>query len=194
MKIAKAVLLVATVVFAVALLGSTAATAETTALCQEDESACKFPLSHTHYTTEGLEINNSFVTYKCNGLYLANVNALGAPQLLEGTFVYSNCDHGCERIEENGPVLLDLLKTGHETAELIGLEGAVIHSICSGLNCVYSFENLVGTAKGPLLAGASNGEFFFESATLTHVSGTLCPPVSKLTARYILLSKAYISS
>src|SRR5262245_27312030 len=107
-----------------ALLGPTAAMAENTALCQADQSTCSSPWTHTHYAAEDLEIINTYVSYECDGLYLANVNQLGAPQLLEGEFAYSNCDQGCSREEENGPVELELLKTGHESAELVGLEGA----------------------------------------------------------------------
>jgi len=193
-KIVKAVLPVVIVVLAFALLGPTAAMAETTALCTVDQVPCNSLVTHTHYKSESLQLLTTLGDYKCDGLYLANVLLLGSPQLLEGEFSYSNCDKGCTREEINGPVLLNLLKTGHETAVIEGTEVAEVKVKCSFLNCVYSFSELTGTAKGPLLAKSSNGEFVFNEALLVHVSGSLCPSTSRLDATYTLLSPAYISS
>jgi hypothetical protein len=192
-------LLVAVVVFAMALLGPAGAMAETTALCKADESPCKSTslVTHVHYTSNDLEVLTSFGNYKCDALYLASVALLGSPQVLQGEFTYSNCDKGCTREEVNPQVVLDLLKTGHESAELIGTPGAGVKSECKGgfeLGCVYSFEELIGTVTGPLLATSEKGEITYEEQPLVHVSGLLCPAEAYLDARFVLLSPTYISS
>jgi hypothetical protein len=188
--------LVVVALFAMALLGSSPAMAETTALCEADESPCGSPMSHIHYVAENLEILTSAMNYKCDALFLASVSKLGAPQVLEGQFTYTNCNQSCSRDEVNGPTVLDLLKTGHESAELTEDEENVsgIHSLCSLINCVYSFEGLVGAAKGPLLSANSNGEISWNKQTLLHTSGTLCPKEAYLDATFAPLSKTYISS
>jgi len=180
-----------------ALLGASSAMGETTALCKVDAlGSCSQAVTHTHYDAENIEILTGAIDYKCDALYLANVYSLGSPQVLEGEFTYTNCNHECTRTEENGPVVLHLLKTGHETAELTGTAGAGVLSECPEvINCVYSFQNLVATVKGPLLSKATNGEFVYESQPLTSAFGFLCPSTPKLDARFILTSaKAYISS
>jgi hypothetical protein len=190
-------LLAAIAVLAMALTGPSTAMALSTALCKADTEKCTTPVSHVHYEAEDLEVLNTTESYKCDALYLANVYALGSPQVLEGAFTYSNCDKGCSRVEENGPVILHLLRTEHETAELSGTSGAGVRSECGGgslINCVYSFENLIATVKGPLLSTSGSLEIIYSNAILTHVSGVLCPELAKLDATFTLTSpEVYIT-
>jgi hypothetical protein len=186
-------LLAAIAVVTMALLGSSTAMGETTALCKADESPCGSPVSHVHYTSKDMRITIPEMNYQCDVLLLADVSELGTPQLLEGKFTYTNCNQSCSREEVNGPASLSLLKTGHESGEFSG-EGE-IHSFCVGfLDCTYSFENLIGKAKGPLLSSQANGEISYEEVLLTKVSGFLCAKEAHLSATFVPLSATYISS
>jgi hypothetical protein len=189
-------MLAAAIVCAMALLGPSTAMGESTALCEADQSPCGSPVSHIHYVATNLEILTSTMDYNCDALFLASVSELGAPQVLEGQFTYANCNHSCSREEVNGPTVLDLLKTGHESAEVTEDKenGSGIHSMCSLINCVYSFEGLVGSTKGPLLSINSNGEISWNGQTLVHTSGTICPTEAHLDATFVPLSATYISS
>ena len=140
-----------------------------------------------------MEIAIPEMTYQCDVLFLGDVSEPGAPQLVEGKFTYTNCNQKCTREEVNGPANLNFLKTGHETAEFGG-EGE-IHSHCDGfLDCTYSFKNLIGLAKGPLLSLETNGEIRYEKQLLTKVSGTFCAKEAKLSATFTPLEPIYISS
>ena len=181
-------------ILAMALLGPSLAMGENTALCKADEeSKCSSPISHIHYVANDLEILTSTMNYKCDVLLLATVGELGAPQVLEGEFTYTNCNNGCSREIVNGPAILYFLKTGHEKAEVVG-EESEIRSLCSGINCVYSLEGLIGDVKGPLLSTANNGEYVYWGQELTKVSGLFCPTIAKLDAKFEPLSSTYISS
>jgi len=180
-------------VFAMALLGPSIAMGESTSLCEVDESPCGSPISHVHYISKDMRITVPEMNYQCDVLFLGDVSALGSPQTIEGTFTYTNCNQKCSRKEENGPAVLDLLRTGTEAGELTG--EAEIHSFCLGfIDCVYSFENLVGKANGPLISNQENGEFRYNEVPLTHVSGFLCPKEAYLDATFVPLSATYISS
>src|SRR5436190_10340054 len=82
---------------------------------------------------------------------------LGAPLVIHGKFTYSNCNNNCVVTEESADALINVLKTGHETASVSG-EGEVRVHCGFFINCVYNGEELEATAKGPLLANETNGE------------------------------------
>jgi hypothetical protein len=187
--------LAALALFAMALLGPSLAMGEDTALCGSDEeSECSSPMTHIHSEAKDLEVLTSAINYHCKALFLAEVTELGAPQSLVGNFTFTNCSGGCSRTEENGPTTLYLLKNGVESAEVTG-EGSEIHVDCGlAMNCSYSFENLTGFAKGPLLSKANNGEISWLEQEITHTSGLFCPSLAKLDAELVPLSPAYISS
>jgi hypothetical protein len=181
------------VVLALSLLGPSAAMGESTALCKVDEDPCNSPVSHVHYFADDIIVLTN-MDYECDALLLASVGGLGSPQILEGEFTYTSCDHSCTREEENGPAVLKFLKTGHESAE--GTGESLVHVECSGfIDCNYTLENVTGTIKGPLLSSYLNGEIRFEHVLLTHESGGfLCPEAAYLDAAFVPLSKTYISS
>lgn len=180
-------------IFAMALVGPSAAIGESTSLCKEDESPCTSPVSHVHYVAENIFILGPY-TYHCDALLLASVGELGSPQVLEGNLTYFNCSGSCSRTEISEGGTLSFLRTGTELAEVTG-EGFEILSNCgSGFHCVYTFENLTGHALGPLLSIASNGEITYVEQPLSHVSGFFCPKETKLDAKFVPLSPIYISS
>jgi len=188
-------LFAAIVTIAMALFGVSAAMGENTELCETDTETCSAQVYHLHYVASEMEILTGAIDYKCDALYLATTGELGAPQAIEGEFTYSNCNHSCSRSEVEGPVILLLLKTAHEKATLTGTPGAGVRSECpETLECIYSFEDLVGTVKGPLLAKSGNGELIYDHQPLTSTDGLLCPTTPKLDARFVLLNPAYVSS
>src|SRR6185436_3049287 len=153
---------------AMAFVGVSSAMAESTALCKEDQAASECPsekrVTHIHEVSVGkAKLLTTLITVECNVTFLGetkNANketkSLGEPLRIEGKFTYTNCG-GCEATEENGPSVINVLREGHETASVTG-EG-LVHVECAGtLNCNYTGVGLKGTAKGPLLSTAANGE------------------------------------
>jgi hypothetical protein len=158
-------------------VGAGSATAESTALCDIDpgtgsEEVC--PSGHlvTHVHEATLSGNkavllNGYVDIECDVLFLGDtVASLGAPLLITGTFTYTNCQNFCTITEENGPATIEVLKLGHETAEV--LVDSLIFMNCDPpfLECYYNGEALQGTAKGYLLSSESNGEISLQKQEL----------------------------
>jgi hypothetical protein len=185
---------------AMAFAGTSAALAETTALCTSDESPCAAGnlIGHTHLLGKVI-IVTSTGTSTCDVLFLGTVQTdkLGNPLKKTGTTTYSNCTQGgssCTVTEENGPAEYSILKEGHETASVT--QEILIHVVCGvSINCSYSGVGLKGTAKGPLLSTEANGELKIAEQALTkEAGGFLCPKTSKLTLTTTSLSATYISS
>jgi hypothetical protein len=186
--------LVVTAVWAVTALIGTSAMAESTALCETDPGAeaCSTLVTHAHSTSVGkAKMLSSSLNVECDVLFLGTVGALGSPQLIEGSFTYSNCNNGCTIGEENGPSLIEVLRTGHETAAGFG-EG-LMHVNCSGfINCRYNGVGLKSTSKGPLLSTQANGEGSIQEQAVNKESGTLCPSTGKLDITMTALNATYI--
>jgi hypothetical protein len=179
-------------VIAMALLGPPAAMGESTSLCEVDEATCNSPVEHVHYTGD-IEVLTSAMNYYCEALFLGDVSELGAPQIVEGNFTYTDCNNGCTRTEENGPAVLNFLKIGHETGEATG--ESLVHVHCGAfINCNYTLENVVGSVKGPLLSSGENGEVSFNEQAIVHESGFICPEEAFLDGTFEPLSAIYISS
>lgn len=180
-------------VLATALVGPSLAMGESTELCKVDESPCTSSVSHVHYVSTDMKVETSVMNYECDALLLADVSELGSPQVLEGSFTYTNCG-SCTRTEENGPSILYFLKTGHESAKGTG-ESLVFVDCGSFLECSYTLENVTGSVIGPLLSSENNGEIRFKKAPLTHEEGGFfCPKEAYLEATFVPLSPTYISS
>jgi len=173
-----------------ASIGASSAMASNTALCGSEEATCASPNTHVHETTTAKARFLATPEVQCDVLFLGEVGALGAPQIIEGNFTYSNCGASCTVTEENGPSVLEVLKESHETASVVG-EGEV-HVNCSGINCYYNGEELQATAKGPLLSTAANGEVNISEQTVKKVKGILCPSTGKLDINTTPLSATYI--
>jgi hypothetical protein len=105
------------------------------------------------------------------------VGTSGAPLKIKGFFSYSNCG-GCTVTQETTTVTIEVLKLGHETADVTG-EGE-IHVVCAEINCYYDGKGLKGVAKGPLLSAEVNGEVAISEQEVNEVKGTLCPGTAKL--------------
>ena len=182
-------------IFAMALLGPTLAMGESTALCSVEESECASPVSHVHYVSDDLEVLTSSMDYKCDTLFLGDAleKGLGSPLLIHGEFTYANCNNDCTRTEENGPALLEFLKTKFETGVATG--ETLVHVVCgSVINCRYTLVGVEGFIQGPLLSSEKNGEISFAEQYLTAESGFFCPKEGFLDAKFVPSSPLYISS
>lgn len=168
---------------AMAFTGASSAMAESTALCNEDSTTCAggHLVTHVHEVTltgKKAKLLNSLMTVECDVSFLGDtVKELGAPLVIEGNFTYTNCG-SCEVEEIGGPSIVNVLRTGHETASVTG-EGEV-HVKCSAINCYYNGEELLGTAKGPLLSTETSGEVSIAGQATNKVKGTFCPSTAFL--------------
>jgi hypothetical protein len=176
---------------AMAFVGASAATAESTALCKEDTKdlvgeVCPVGqrIAHLHETTLSgtkAKILTSTVNPECDVLFLGVVtsgNNLGSPLLMNGQFTYTNCTSGCTVAELGGPGEIKVLKSGHETASVTG-EWFVTVECGVFIDCTYEGRTLLGTGKGPLLSTETNGEVKIQDQILPKVAGT-CPVTTKL--------------
>jgi hypothetical protein len=185
---------------AAVLTAPTLATASETSLCLEDtaESPCpeEQAATHVHYvTTEKAKLLTSILNVECDVLFLGNTaESSEAPLFIEGNFTYTSCkrsSESCAVNEENGPVLISVIKTGHETANVTG-EGEV-HVKCGAfINCYYEGDELLGKGTGPLLSVATNGEISLQGQETHKVKGSLCPSTALLDIRVTPLEELYI--
>jgi len=174
---------------AMAFVGASSAMAEPAVLCTGDGSGCGAVHVHETSTSKGKLLAGS-ITVECDVLFLGDAAGVRSEgPLISGNFTYANCG-SCEATEENGPSEIEVLKTGHETSEVTG-EG-LVHVNCSGLNCRYIGESLIGTGKGPLLSKEANGEVSISEKSTEKESGLFCPATSKLDLTTTPLSATYI--
>ena len=181
-----------------ALVGAVPATAEPTQKCTSDPGAgsCGTTVTHTHettLTTKKILIAGNGVHKSCSALKLTTVTTpLGAPLQEESKYTYSECSSGCTFEEIGGPYTTEILKLGHETADVT--EEGEFHVNCVGLNCYFNGEGLLGTAKGPLLSTEANGEISIVEQELHKVKGLFCPNPTLLNVTTTPLSATYIGS
>jgi hypothetical protein len=176
---------------------------EKTALCKFDRSPCaptvmeeelkESPLvTSVHETSIGKAKLLASPEVQCDVLFSStSVGALGAPQIVEGHFTYTNC--GCPVKEVAGTTAsIEVLKEGHETAKVTG--EAEINVNCFGISCTYNGEGLKGTAKGPLLSVETrpNGEVSLSEQEVAG-GGFFCPSKAKLDITTTPLSATYIA-
>jgi len=171
---------------------SSAMASESTKLCSNDANPCT-AVTHVHEVSVGKsKLLSGSITVECDVLFLSTqVFSLDVPQFIDGNFTYTNCG-SCSITEENGPAEIQVLKEGHETAKVTG--EWLLHSNCSGLNCRYIAEGLVGTGKGPLLSTQERGEVLISEKALEKESGLFCPATNKLDITLTPLSATYIGS
>ncbi|HET7485873.1 MAG TPA: hypothetical protein VFJ64_10935 [Solirubrobacterales bacterium] len=181
---------------AMAFVGVSSATAESTALCKADESPCAEAniITHVHETSVGKATLLASPKIECNVLFLGEVVGEGevGQAEIEGNFTYTNCGSGCSVTEQSASSVIEVEKTGHETANVVG-EGE-FHVNCIGINCYYNGEGLVATAKGPLLSTQANGEISLQEQAVHKVKGTFCPGTAKLDITTTPLSATHTSS
>jgi hypothetical protein len=175
-----------------ALVGTSSAMAETTALCKAAESPCSGAnliktIAEATLTGKKAQLKSILGTVECDVLFGGEVTSaglLGNPLTIEGHFKYTNCNLGCVAAEPTGGISkISVLKTAAETAKVTGTGQVRIDCSLILLHCLYNGEGLEGTAKG---AGASNaempnGEVFLKEQVTHVVEGTNCPPEAKLT-------------
>jgi len=179
-----------------AMAVASSAMAGNTQLCKSDTSPCGSAVTHVHEATLAgakMTLLNNVVKVECDALFLStSVGGLGAPQMIEGRFTYTNCSNNCVVKEVGGPALVEVLKTGHETAS--DTMAVVISAKCGFLlDCEFAFTGAAGTARGPLLASETNGEVVISGQSPFIVHG-FCPGSSFLDITLTPLSATYISS
>jgi hypothetical protein len=169
---------------AMAFVGASSAMAESTALCSVDQNPCQAAnqLGEVNEKSVGTAtLLSSAINVECIVLFHGTIGTtLASPLVISGNFTYENCNSGCVVTEESPPAEIKVLRTGHETAEVTG-EG-LVHVNCSGfIDCSYNGVGLKGTAKGPLLSTAANGEVSLQGQTTNkETGGFLCPKTAKL--------------
>jgi hypothetical protein len=189
------------VLLAIGFLGASSAIAETTALCQIDESPCGAGNGATslHETSVGkAKLLTSIGTIECSVLFAStSVGAAGNPQKIEGNFTYSECKLGsssCTVSEENGPAGIQVSREGTEKAKVTG--EYLFHPKCTGfIDCSFTGTGLAGTFKGPLSATQANGEVTISEQSMTkEAGGFLCPKTNKLDITTTPLTATYIAN
>ncbi len=181
---------------AMAFAGAGSSMAESTALCETDETPCEKPVLHVHETTlagHKAVLKTSLLTLECDALFLGDAlnSGLGKTLAIHGNFTYTNCG-SCSFTEENGPAEIKVLKEGHEAGSMVG--EYLLHSECSGLNCRYNGVGIKLTVKGPLLSTEANGEAAAVKQSLNKESGLFCPSTTELTVTLTPLIKIYLSA
>jgi hypothetical protein len=176
---------------AMAFVGASSASAESTQLCTVDEASCTHAVTSVHVLSVGKAKLLSIIPVECNVLFAStSVGALASPQIIKGHFTYTNC--GCTVEEIIGTTAkIEVLKEGHETASVTG--EASIYVDCFGIDCIYIGTGLKGTAKGPLLSTQANGEVSLQNQVLSGY-WSFCPTGAKLDITMTPLVATYISS
>jgi len=198
MRLAKMIGTVLTAILVVMVLGGVgSAMAETTALCTADEDPCEEAnqVTEVHFEAHNLSILSPLeggYDYGCDALLSATVGELGKPQTLEAqSLVYTSCGQGCTRTTEKLGTF-SVLKMESEVAEITA-NGFEIKVNCSNFsNCIYAFEEGVGTLEGALLA--ENGHITYSEVPLKLIKGLLCPKEAKLDALFESSEPIYVSS
>jgi len=197
MKLARmsSLMLVAAMV-TMALIVTSSAAAETTALCNVDQDPCKEAnqVTEVHYEAHNTHFLGEYAYGCSDALLSAAVGKLGTPQTLEAqSMTYTSCGGGCTRTtEELGT--LSVLRTANESAEVV-VNGFKTKVTCSGFsNCIYVLNEQVGVLQGPLLTG-DNGHITFEEVPLEKVGGSLlCPAEVRFDALFEASKQIYVSS
>ena len=197
--------LAALALMAMALVGTSSAMAENTALCKvmagagADEGCTAGNLaSHVHEATVAgapAKLLTTILTVECAFLFLGDVTStglVGNPLEISGHFTYSSCTAGCEATEVSTSALIKALKIGHELAEVKGT-AEVLLKCGKAIHCVYNGTGIVGHGLGPLLSTKTNGDVTVTEQTLNRVSGTLCPATLKLDITTTGLEALYIT-
>jgi hypothetical protein len=204
---------------AMAFVGASSAMAENTSLCKADEEPCLIgnQISHVHEVTLAgapATLLSSAGNVTCSALFLGDVLStgtdagvnlyLGAPIVIHGHFTYGGTEacvrhkifggtEPCTVTEVSTDSLVSVLRLGHETADVTG-NGEVNVHCGSIINCTYDGENLLGTAKGPLLASTLFGEVTVSEKTTHSTGGAFCPETGKLDIRTTPLEHTYIKA
>jgi hypothetical protein len=188
---------------AMTFVGAPSAMAENTQLCKVDESPCpaESAVTHMHAETSAgakAKLLTGLGTVECKVLSLGIPLGLGEPLVIHSHFTYTECTRGkenCTVYEKSIESLIEVLKLGHETADVSG-EGEVSVRCGFFISCTYNGIGLLGSAKGPLLSAEANpnGEVTISEQTTNKVSGILCPETAKLDIAITPLEAVYITT
>lgn len=184
-----------TAVLAMILVAPSSAMAESTALCKVDANPCFEAnwVKSVHFVAENILIEPSGYEYSCDALIAAEALGLGSPEVLHVTSLqYTNCGGGCTRTTLKAGTL-KVLRTGNETAEVVGEGGEILVKCGSGIHCVFDLGGTAGQLSGPLLT-KSNAHLTYVEALLHKIGGLLCPEEVRLSALFEALEAFYVSS
>ena len=179
-----------------AFAGASSAMAESTALCKEDavlltneECPAGKLITEVHEVSVGKGVLLSSVfTIECEVLFLGDVtsaNDLGNPLVILGNFTFpmAGCETTsgtlCEVKEESASATIQVLKLGHELADVT--YAVEINWHCGVIwNCTYNSVGLLGHDLGPLLSSSLNGNVGISEKTINKSGGSFCPKTTKL--------------
>jgi hypothetical protein len=177
---------------AMAFVGASPAMAGSTRLCTTDPSTSCTAATSVHAVSVGKGKLLSGTNVECDVLFSSlSISALGAPQVITGHFHYLNCGF-CTVKEVTGTTsIIQVLRTSHETGTVTG--NGEVEVDCFFLECTYDGENLIGTAKGPLLSAQvpDNGEVTISGQETHPIAGPCQEPgfldltMTPLVATYI---------
>ncbi|MGE5281611.1 MAG: hypothetical protein ACM3N0_04675 [Chloroflexota bacterium] len=190
---------------AVAVVEASSAMAESTTLCSVDpgegeEETCpeEQMIEHVHEVTEAGKpaiLETSTLTVECDTLFLGDRhgNSESGAALIEGNFTYTKCSNSCTVTETSPNSLIEVLRLGHELADVTG-EGEVNVHCGIFVNCTYGEKGVSGHALGSLLASVENGQTTFKEQTIHKVAGAFCPEEATLSISTSPLVKTYITA
>ncbi len=197
-----------------ALIGASSALATSTVICTKNVLVCpeanQVVLKEIHLLATDPTLVSSFGTVLCEfGLIKGEVLHLASPlQVHLKELKYINCKLGknaCTEVKTTHLGLPHLLKTGPNLGEVLdlavdlgaGAQFTTVHVVCSGLDCEYKGESLVGHAVGTqgTEAEPKAGSIKYSGNAVKVAGGFLCPKESTLSATYVDLHipELYIS-
>jgi hypothetical protein len=186
----------ALVVVATAFLTASAAMAETSALCNSNESgqevcAAGNQLGKLHYVAPEIKILNELQNVTCESLFEGNAFGLftNAPVKIVGKFIYTNCNGSCTVVQLTEGEL-KLLKTTATEGTMTGT-GIKVEVACLFIKCVYTWEGLSAGATSANLPTTA-GKFLITAQELKKTEGKTCPTTTKLDMLMESLTDVYI--
>ncbi len=195
---------------AMALMGATSASAETTQLCKKPAPEACEAITEAHFLSVNLPpgdvtkdgkmiLLNDTIAVECETLFLAK-NPTGTNPVVFNTvsLTYTNCTNGC-KVTVFSAGKLSFLRLGTELGDVTAT-GFVVNVNClfGAVNCDYDSTNLVGHALGASTFGASTngkGHVTYTKALLNAqaiLGGITSCPKAELDALFQSLTPIYI--
>jgi len=181
-----------TAAVALALVGSSSASAAQTVLCKVEESPCPIPnrweMRPFEAKAEPFKLLTSLGTVECTSSTLnGTLGNSGEPQAVAiERLVFAGCKIGMTgcAVEAGGLGGLDLLRTNVNLGEGTLLNTEIKVQCSLTLNCTYE-----GAPVLHLLGknGAEAAKLTANEVVMTKTGGLLCPTMTKLDATYTIL-------
>src|SRR5882672_436154 len=180
---------------AMALVGTSSASATNTALCTVHEEPCA---AANMVTTLHVVAKDPKLLFKFMGaatvvlceksLLTAKVGALGAPQVAAtGEIKWENCETGglsC-KVTTNQTGTFDILKTALNLGQMKSLGNEVnVNCVEAGITCTFGGEPVFNVEGAGHTAGAGHGMFTANGSTMQRTAGPFCEATAALDALY----------